>query len=210
MTPIIQYSLLAEAQKYYGDLGYVEISVPWIVSKKAQNLSKPSDGRRDYKTLDGYLNASGEQGFYELMLQNRMPPPGKYMTVTSCFRDEPELDDYHYKYFVKLELIDTTRDAWDEFYRYGIGSFFRTQIVTEAKDFFNNHLKHDYDFCRAIAVNLHQVDLETDRQGIELGSYGARETTEGFRWVFGTGLALPRFSQVLLDNCNNPKRVRNY
>ena len=43
------------------------------------------------------------------------------------------------------------------------------------------------------------IDIEVD--GVEVGSYGIREYKCGdkiYTWVYGTGVALPRFSKVLI------------
>lgn len=39
-------------------------------------------------------------------------------------------------------------------------------------------------------------DIVGVKTGVELGSYGIRER-KNFVWIYGTGLALPRFEQVV-------------
>jgi hypothetical protein len=48
---------------------------------------------------------------------------------------------------------------------------------------------------RATSVKT-DVGYDLEINGIEVGSYGRREVGD-FTWVYGTGLALPRFSQAL-------------
>lgn len=40
---MIDYSKLANSEKYYSDLGYKRIEVPWTVSENIDNITKPAD-----------------------------------------------------------------------------------------------------------------------------------------------------------------------
>lgn len=110
----INYSIIAEAVKAYTALGYQQIEVPWWATGNVINITKPTvaNSREDYQiSANGkYLLASGEQGFLYLANKGQLPP-GKYQTVTPCFRNEP-YDETHSKQFMKLELIDLQAESF--------------------------------------------------------------------------------------------------
>lgn len=176
---LIDYALLGKAQTYYQHLGYSELAVPWIISHEAQNATRPPD-RREFYTLDGYLNSSGEQSFLELLLSGvRLT---KHSCITSCFRDEIP-DRLHQRAFVKLELINTD-----------VSEANLQIMIHDAKTFFDQ-LSPKSSPVQVILTDLvtRSFDIIDGTHGIELGSYGIR-TYKSYRWIYGTGLALPRFS----------------
>jgi phenylalanyl-tRNA synthetase alpha subunit len=126
--------------------------------------------------LGGYLVASGEQGFIELMIRENLV--GKYFTITPCFREE-KYDELHLPYFMKLELIDTEVDNKK-----------LPAMINDAKRFFDNYLE------TKVIPTKDGYDIVSAKSNIELGSYGIRAYKE-FLWVYGTGVAEPRLSQVL-------------
>jgi seryl-tRNA synthetase len=65
VTPIINWGVLAKAQKYYANSGFIEIPVPWIINFESYSATKPKD-REDFYTLGGYLNASAEQSLIQM------------------------------------------------------------------------------------------------------------------------------------------------
>lgn len=172
---LIDYSLIAEAQSYYAQCGYRPVDAPWIVSPLADYATKPM-GKNSFVTEIGNFVASGEQSFIQMMMDGNLRP-GRYLCVTPCFRDEKE-DETHFKYFMKLELIDTI-DVSDES---------MWNMMREARFFFEKYVDTRID-----PVNEVQFDLVTKKHNIELGSYGIREFND-LKWVYGTGLALPRFT----------------
>lgn len=180
--PMIDYSLLGEAQRYYAQRGYHEVHAPWIIGHEAHTATCPP-GRRDFFCLDGYLNASGEQSFLELLLQGQHLE--KHFCVTPCFRDEPVIDELHQRSFIKLELIDTN-----------VSEEHLHAMMRDAKQFFDSLLPIEQ---ATTIVKTTESDTSYDivdgQSGIELGSYGIRryKTQE---WIYGTGLALPRFQVV--------------
>lgn len=182
LTPTIDYSLLGEAQRYYAQRGYHELSAPWIVRHEAQASTCPP-GRRDFFCLDGYLNASGEQSFLELLLQGQRLE--KHFCITPCFRDEPVIDELHQRSFIKLELIDT--NVTEEHLH---------TMMRDAKLFFDSLLPIEQ---ATTIVKTDESDSSYDiidgQHGIELGSYGVRRY-KTHEWIYGTGLALPRFQVV--------------
>jgi hypothetical protein len=179
VIPHIDYRKIADAETYYTNKGYSYMSVPWIVTFEAYKVTSPHDVRQ-FHTLDGYLNASGEQSFIQLMLEGKKLT--KHMTITPCFRDEPVVDDIRYPYFLKVELIDT--DATEDNLH---------KMITDAKSFLEQYIS-----VEVIATNDDETTFDIcDKEfGIELGSYGIRNYKD-FKWVYGTGIALPRLDVVL-------------
>src|SRR3989338_5076537 len=107
----IDYKKIADAETYYIQAGFAPLNVPWIVSHDSYYATKPAQIQsREFYTLDGYLNASAEQSFIELLADGATL--SRNLAITPCFRDEPILDALHHAYFVKLELIDMAV-AWN-------------------------------------------------------------------------------------------------
>lgn len=183
-APIVDYRKVADAQAYYAERGYAEIAVPWIIPHAPYAVTRPSD-RREFYTLGGYMNASGEQSFLALMLAGEKL--GRRACVTSCFRDEPALDELHHRYFVKLELIDDA-DASPESLAH---------MVATCREFFDRFLPEEAK-SKVIVTDetAGTLDIVDGLLGIELGSYGIRRHGN-LAWVYGTGLALPRLDTVL-------------
>lgn len=181
ITPFIDYRKIADAQQFYESHGFAPIAAPWIVGYEAYNTTRPSD-RREFYCLDGYLNASGEQSFIELMLTGSKMK--KYCCITPCFRDEPTVDDYHHRYFLKLELIDpdTTKENL-------------SHMIHLAKKFLDSYTLVPTKIIQTDSV-ARAFDIVDGTNGIELGSYGIR-TYKDFSWIYGTGLALPRLDTVI-------------
>lgn len=198
-TPKIDYALLGEAINFYESIGYTYVEVPWAVEEYAIRATLPhgfpcmelaqrgDDGMR----MDGLgpvydgencLIGSAEQGFLQLCL-----PPDRYVGCTPCFRLEDRHDMFTQDMFMKVELFDNRDDATVE------------EVITDAERFFDTHT------CASVAVALNkpkpvrrvqtEEGIDLSLGGIEIGSYGVRRHDESFgRWVYGTGLALPRFS----------------
>lgn len=177
--PLIDYVKIGTASQYYAERGYEEIAVPWILGFESYNATRPPD-RREFFSLDGYLNASGEQSFLELLLRGEKLT--KHFCITPCFRDEPILDLLHYRYFVKLELINMDASLEN-----------LVTMIRDAQQFFEHYLP-----VRVIQTDTHgySFDLVDATHGIELGSYGIR-TYKDHSWIYGTGIALPRLDTVI-------------
>lgn len=138
----------------------------------------------------------------------------KYMAVTPCFRDEEVYDDLHHAYFMKLELINipclsdkffqkfhdqsqkidnqlvlnnTLKDAW---------LFFEHVLNMSPYRFLNgNNLT-----CEKSENSNSIIEFDIKLNGIEIGSYGQRKLPNSEfngNYIYGTGLALPRFSNAL-------------
>ncbi len=182
---MIDYKLLAKAIEAYEREGYKYVDTPWIVGAAAVEATLPPNRHGfDLTTPDfvaGKLVGSAEQGFLQMMLDGTLKP-GRYQSAGPCFRDEPVLDAHHQYAFFKLELIEY------------LGP--RDLPITDGSA---RYMAHQADLVMwKLFDKEHEVkcvatesgyDLEI--RGVEVGSYGAREAG-GHRWVYGTGLALPR------------------
>ena len=174
--------LLVQAEEYYSRCGYARVRVPWVVSAQAFFATVPGNVRH-YATLDGYLVASAEQGFIQQLLDGNAPT-GPAQAWTPCFRDEPQHDALHLPYFMKLELFNPVSSQE-----------VLSGMVEDALDFFGNA-----GVGRVIPVlDGPGIDIITAEAGVELGSYGLRTLHVGDRevsWTYGTGVALPRLSDL--------------
>jgi hypothetical protein len=183
----INYQFLADAAKFYGPF-YPEIQVPWFISDKALEATMPPQARRSFTTFAGNLVASGEQSYVQMMMDGTMPA-GNWSCVTPCFRDE-EYNKYHQIAFMKMELISfpARYKDWDDGTHHKVCEMEMRKMMVKALDFFSQYLP----------AEIIKTDIGYDIQAgsIELGSYGIRQSM-GFRWVYGTGCAEPRLSQVL-------------
>lgn len=203
MNPnVINYQHLHLASEAYEGLGYRRLEVPWWATADIVNVTRPVGAGPNYMvSVNGKaLLASGEQGFLYLINKGQLPP-GLYQTITPCFRNEP-YDLYHRKQFMKLELIDTTctaphqRDVGDVALQ--ALQVLRTMAPGVPLEVIST------DAVDPIAVpGTAQLDVVAivDGRQIELGSYGARRTAFA-TWVYGTGLAEPRFSRTLAEHAN--------
>lgn len=189
MTPKIDYALLGDALRQYQDEGYTYVEVPWIVPKHDIRVTLPSpipfieavlhqDDDDDmshtaYRSLGG-LVGSAEQGFLSMNLR-----PGRYCAVTPCFRHEKETNLFYQTGFMKLELFDNTKEGdW-------------LKMMQDAETVLSE-LIDDEDVTITQVKTPEGADLEI--AGIEIGSFGKRAHPDYGEWVYGTGLALPRFS----------------
>lgn len=185
---MIRYDLLEEARRFYQKINYESVEVPWMVGKDAYYGTKPSDSEDLYvPAWNSYLAASAEQSFMHLMQTATFPRvwqteegvevlAGKYQAITPCFRDDTP-DFFHKPYFMKLELLDFNTENL-------------SSMLSDARVFFLT-----LDLPTVVEKTEEGLDLVCSSSGIELGSYGVRHW-EGFSWVYGTGLALPRATDV--------------
>lgn len=183
--------LIRKALDHYDNRNYYTIDVPYYVDQDVTACTKP-DWVEDtmHSETKAYVG-SGEQSFIQMM-KDRMLRNGKSMCITPCFRDEPVLDDLHLKMFLKLELIEFQR-RWEDRNNFMQEHLLQLQLM----------MKDAFDFFKAWAPDQSTVIIEKSDvnqydilvNGIEVGSYGWRETEFG-RYIYGTGLALPRFEYV--------------
>jgi len=111
MTTPKNWRILVKALDFYAQHGFVEVDAPWLVSSAAGAITRQAqcDG---FWIREREVIASGEQGFLDMILQNKLAP-GRYVTLTPCFREEAEVSDTVRDYFAKVEIIDTLNpEAW--------------------------------------------------------------------------------------------------
>jgi hypothetical protein len=137
---MINYQSLSDALRYYKELGYTEMDVPWdipyedmmITCSNFINIVQGKWGKNYYQMI-----GSAEQSFIHLDKLGKLQKNKKYVACTPSYND------------------------------------------------LNNEIK-------IVKTNI-GYDLELNN--IELGSYGVRKYGQ-LHWVYGTGLAEPRFSKV--------------
>ena len=200
----LQYARMLEAREYYEACGFKYIDVPWAVSREAIMMTRPPwvTGEPFSYEAGGkliYPVASAEQSFLQMQMdamEGRRLMYDSYCTITPCFRNEPVLDDLHQPYFIKLELI-----SWDKTTPEDLG-----KMIAGARLFFENeHGGHKADDLWVDVVpntdpdpiGIVAKDIVTKYTQIELGSYGIRSHPKVGRWLYGTGLAEPRYSYAL-------------
>ena len=180
----INWRFLSEAQGFYQSNNFCYIDVPWKCDKESYQLTCPYDSTLPEfefnSTKNGYLVASGEQSFIEMMLKNTINP-GKYQTITPCFREEKEYSDKTRPWFMKLELCHILN--YSEFENKEDLLSLMMNVVVK---FFHNYMSE----LTLIETNIGFDLMYSD---IELGSYGYRQAGQ-YQYLYGTGLAEPRFS----------------
>lgn len=179
--PNIRWDWLTGILDFHTTGGYNAMEVPYLVDRATVDLTYT--GPLDPSLQGRYLIGSGEQGFLELERHGKMPR-GKFVTLTPCFRDEPQVDEYHQLYFQKVELYQNVnvslRAAWEMME----DAYAGMRGLTDSRAFNIEYTDEGFDLM------LH---------GVEVGSYGKREVN-GISWVYGTALAEPRFSTVLRNH----------
>lgn len=187
----INYQNISKAIDFYKEAGYVYVDVPWYVTKDIIMMTKPNLDIPDYQlSANGkYLIASGEQGFLYSIMKGYLPP-GKYVTCTPCYRFETQ-DWLHRKTFMKVELIEFTHD---------MTRVLSSNSVEELSyKFFHSllPLSKSSPIC-PVESDKGPLDIVTPMDwtlnGVEIGSYGVRQYKNLVKWVYGTGLAEPRFT----------------
>ena len=191
---MIDYEKIAAAVAYYETQDFKYIEVPWLISHESMMITAPP-GVRLFDTFAGSLVASCEQSFLEIRKELLKADgfPALYQCVTPCFRDEANPDDLHLQYFIKNELIGISHPSHKkETVPWALLNYF----IRKSLDFFKMYAKHeDVNVIDAPMPNS-VVNKDITIKGIEVGSYGYRYIDD-FAWVYGTGVAEPRLSQVL-------------
>lgn len=193
----INWKRLSQAVPLYTALGYEYREVPWLVSSAADESTKPDNGasivaweestdRYGHMVMreSGCLPASGEQSFVQLLFDGLKP--GRYQCITPCFRVERRYTELTRPWFMKLELIEVAPA--------GIALGDVEEVANDALTVMRQFAAKDTITARSTGPN----SLDLDVNGIEVGSYGARQYNRGeFQWIYGTGLAEPRFSEAM-------------
>lgn len=175
---IIDYMLIAKSIEYYQKIGYDYIEVPWLVDEESIKVTHDGDVLK-FLNHNNILVGSAEQSFIYMMLNGIINGGGKVMAVTPCFRLE-KYDALHRPYFFKTELIHILEKNDDELKSLKF-------CINNAKHFFANN-----SIDEPVIVKT-DIGYDINLNDIEIGSYGIRSYKK-HRWVYGTGLAEPRFS----------------
>jgi hypothetical protein len=178
MNSSINATLLYSAMAFFKSRGYQFITVPMLVDEDIVKLTLPPDRQPKFHNGKCYVG-SAEQSIYQLIKEGKDLPP-KVLAITPCQRDEEVLDDLHQEIFLKIELACTDN------------SMSYRAIANDVIDFYDTLTD------KAVMVDFSSFDntLDIEVNGIEVGSYGQREYM-GRSINFGTGLALPRFTQAI-------------
>lgn len=185
--PRIDYAMLGQAVSEYKARGYRYVECPWVVNHDDVAQTCP-DMERTFRLAYGqdedrvhawpvgadYLVGSAEQSFLSLELD-----PGYYVGVTPCFRWEYETSLLYQHMFMKVELFVNGENS-------DLG-----HVIADAYEVMSM-LGNTRDIKQTSTEEGYDLSL----YGIEIGSYGER-ATEKQAWIYGTGLALPRFSVAL-------------
>lgn len=171
----IDIGLINTAYLYYLLRGYQPLTAPMLVDKDIVELTLPTD-RKAHKHLDKYYVGSAEQSFYQL-IKGGFKPDGSYMMLTPCQRSEIN-DELHLDIFLKVELVSTNKHY--------------TVIAKDVHDFYTALGQS----AEVIVPKNDPSNIDLEINDIEVGSFGFREYN-GYIINYGTGLALPRYSQAI-------------
>jgi len=175
----VNWNILAKAMEHYGRSGYEVVEMPWFVPVETQMLTCPREDWIVKVEGHGGLVGSSEQSFIAADLKGELGK-GKFVACTPCFRNEPYYDNLHRVGFMKVEL-------------------YRNDIVTD--DAVREMMEDAASFmCMMAGMVIGTEDTPQGQDltigGIEVGSYGKR-SIPGLSWVYGTGVAEPRFSTAV-------------
>jgi hypothetical protein len=185
--------LLHLAIQWWQTQGFVYVDLPWMVPSRYADAHRPAFCR-DVPTLHGSFVGSGEQSFLMLREKGLLAggAPG-FIGWTPCLRDEAVLDDTHQHGFMKAEWYVPLMRAQVSSWRARLDELLTAQEM----------------MFRAVALYSEgPIGLRIEREesgaaqhdlvigGLEVGSYGLRHFA-GQSYIYGTALALPRFTQAL-------------
>lgn len=183
--------MLYRAIECWKSHGFRDVDLPWLVQKEFSDATRPPECR-DLQTPYGSFVASGEQSFLQLWEAGQLSGARGYVGWTPCLRDD-KLDGLHQHGFMKAEwfvpLEATTAHDWHD--------LLMTLVKTQAEIFHMVAEQRDMGLPRPVDIVVlgpAQVDIELN--GVEIGSYGRREF-RGRHYLYGTALALPRFTLAL-------------
>ncbi len=192
---MINYSIISEAIDFYTQNGFKYIETPWIVPDEVSKITSPVRTGEKFALKDGILVGSAEQGFLDLIINGDLNP-GKYVSCGPCFRDEMNLDDCTLETFLKVELIEYLPDD-PTFKEIEQGLAYVKNCAFEFMSLYSKgisiHLTDD-------GIDTSDITICHRDRLIELGSYGLRHYCTEDRdisWIYGTGVAEPRFSRFV-------------
>lgn len=185
----LDYDLIQNALDYYESLQYKYIETNWLISKEADDFTRPFIATPAIINNDRHFIGSAEQSFIDKILNKQLSDEESiYYSVSPCLRLGDTETDYHTEEFLKVELsaLASTEAA---------AINLMNKFKNDAKKYFSeisNEYIHEH------VITHMNTDLEIN--GIEVGSYGYRELydkKDGYFIVYGTGLAVPRFRQLI-------------
>lgn len=179
--PRIDYALLGEALEFYEAEGYRYVEAPWAVSKQTVDITCPNPQFAARVDGLGYLVGSAEQSFLHLDLAGKLGRH-RFVACTPCFRLGDMEDDLHFPTFMKVELYDNT---------YASDTGWKAMLADARELAIRLGAPED-----ALSQEATAEGRDLMLGGIEIGSFGLRQHGDHI-WSYGTGLALPRFSQAL-------------
>jgi len=191
----MRYDIISAAIDGYMERDYKYIDTPWLVDEYIAKATIDDPNvepfRLDPKIERGHIVGSAEQGFLQLMYDNKLSA-GKYVSAGPCFRNEPVLDAHHQRTFFKVELCDYLGVSSD------LKSHEILDLVYKVAQSATLVLSDLAPRCDLVAQSTDKFSIDLMVNGVEVGSYGFRNEL-GHMWVYGTGLALPRFDRVITD-----------
>ncbi|AXQ68679.1 histidyl tRNA synthetase [Caulobacter phage CcrPW] len=195
----IDWSLLARAVDFYQAQGFKYVEMPWAVSRESVAITCPKPEFTAEVDGLGSLVGSAEQSFLHMDLAGKLGK-GRFCALTPCFRLGDYEDDLHHPYFMKVELYANNAE--------GISVMMGDEEVAPPEARAMMSLLHmmsivgQFNRSELTAeelANVHGVQTaegyDIELNGIEIGSYGVRQHGD-HTWVYGTGVAEPRFSQA--------------
>ncbi len=193
MNHIIPFERFQKAREFYSSEGYTEVDLSWTASAGAISLTKPPHAKNFLLDKFDFLVGSGEQSFLDMLNRNELVPNRRYFGTTPCFRDDVE-DELHSRYFLKTELFIPLPYSEENERKISISLSF---MMYDALRFLEK-VSNIGTVIRSIKEydgHSSQLDIVTEKKGIELGSYGYRRVDKlKMAWMYGTGLAEPRLT----------------
>ena len=173
----INYWLLGVALTHYQSLGYTYVEAPWRVPAEIADLTCPEPNKRETSSLGSVLVGSAEQGMLDMARSALLPHDTPLVACGPCFRlDEPKTP-YHQDHFMKVELGYRCEDAGPK--------MVVSKMIRDAQAFMQHYSMSPVEIIET------PVGFDLEVMGVEVGSYGYRPE---LKWVYGTGIAEPRFS----------------
>lgn len=190
--PNVNWSLLGQAVEHYSGIGYQQVETPWAIPATYMDSTKPHYNKTfemnqgHFENQPHELVGSAEQGFVYMKARMMLPSDGaRFMSVSPCFRVE-NFDSLHLPWFMKLELFEDTTDP------------VRLELMLiDCIHVFKSLLGRFGEKENKIEVVKIGETYDIELNGIEIGSYGFRRHFDRKEdYLYGTGLALPRFTQA--------------
>lgn len=182
--PIIDWQLLAKAHSYYQQF-FTYQETPYLVPEYYSVLTKPHNEHSFLLSQDSFsqqpheLVGSAEQGFIYLAMHKQLKS-NRLFSISPCFRFD-NYDETHFPWFMKLELFHLSERYEDI-----------QDMINLALCFYEAHHEGQYQ-----VVSTSDFSWDINLNGLEIGSYGLRVCPQShLHFIYGTGLALPRFSQA--------------